>query len=161
MTLIIEGDPKVLIDSASLPTVKRGRRGIVVFIDDDALGVAKQLKEMRFPEGYGHLRLAWNEYREEFVVVQIHPDGNEYFVTRSKRADGRLLKRVREITNPSYDYAAELERIDAAADARAKWDFQQQVGDYAERLAHAVRKDTSNPRTDINRHINRIKINRL
>lgn len=139
------------IDSASLPSVIRGRRGIVVFIDDDALGVAKQLEEMKFPEGYGHLKLAWNEYREEFVVVQILPDGSENFVTRSKTADGQLLKRVREITHPSYDYVAELDRIDALADAKVKWDFSEQIGECAERLAHAVRKDTSNPRTDINR----------
>lgn len=145
----------MLIDSASLPSIRSGRRGIVVFIDDDALGIAKQLKEMKFPEGFGHLRLGWNEYREEFIVIQIHPNGSEYFVTRSKTADGRLLKRVREITHPSYDYVAELDRIDALADARAKWDFSQQVGEYAERLAHAVRQDTSTNRTDINR----IKIN--
>jgi hypothetical protein len=132
----------MMIDSASLPSVQRGRRGVVVFVDDDALGIAKQLEEMKFPEGFGHLRLGWNEYREEFVVIQIQPDGSEHLVTRAEKADGRLLKRVREITHPSYDYAADLERIDAEADARLKWDFSQQVGDKAERLAHAIRKDT-------------------
>jgi hypothetical protein len=132
----------MMIDSASLPSVQRGRRGVVVFVDDDALGIAKQLEEMKFPEGFGHLRLGWNEYREEFVVIQIQPDGSEHLVTRAEKADGRLLKRVRDVTHPSYDYAADLERIDAEADARLKWDFSQQVGDKAERLAHAIRKDT-------------------
>lgn len=156
------------IDSTSLPSVQRGRRGIVVFVDDDALGVAKELGEMQFPEGYGHLRLAWNEFREEFIVVQVKPDGEEHFVTRAERADGRLVKRVREITHPSYDFGAELERIDRAADREHERKFQEAVGEKAERLAHAIRKDTGNPRTDINRlasvdvkmqspHINRIK----
>lgn len=131
----------MIIDGASLPSVQKGRRGVVVFIDDDALGIAKQIAEMQFPEGYGKLRLAWNEFSEEFVVIQVKDNGEEFFVTKAKEADGRLLKRIREITNPSYDYAADLERIDRLADARREWDFAQRVGEISERLAHAVRKD--------------------
>jgi hypothetical protein len=132
----------VIIDHASLPSVQRGRRGVVVFIDDDALGVSKQLKEMKFPEGYGVLRLAWNEFREEFVVIQVKENGSEYFVTSAKQADGRLIDRVRRITHPSYNFAQELEKIDDEANRRSDWEFSQKVGEYAEQLAHAVRKDT-------------------
>lgn len=131
----------MLIDSASLPSVQKGRRGVVVFIDDDALGVAKQIEAMEFPEGYGKLRLAWNEFREEFVVMQIHPDGNEYFVTSAKKADGRLVKRVQQITHPSYSLSKELEEIDNKADKEHDWLFSQKVGDLAERLHHELRKD--------------------
>jgi hypothetical protein len=132
----------MLIDNAPLPSVQRGRRGVVVFIDNDALGVSQQLREMKFPEGYGHLRLAWNEFREEFVVIQVKDNGAEYFVTSAKQADGRLVDRVRRITHPSYNFAAELEKIDDEANKRSDQRFREQVGDYAERLAHAVRKDT-------------------
>jgi hypothetical protein len=132
----------MIIDSAALPSVQRGRRGTVVFVDDDALGVAKELEEMKFPEGYGKLRLAWNEFRESFVVIQVKDDGSEHIVTAAKQADGRLIDRVRRITHPSYNFAQELETIDAQADKERDWLFSQRVGDLAERLAHAVRKDT-------------------
>src|SRR3954470_3892034 len=141
----------MIIDSAALPSVQRGRRGTVVFVDDDALGVAKQLEEMKFPEGYGKLRLAWNEFRESFVVIQVKDDGSEHIVTSAKQADGRLIDRVRRITHPSYNFAQELEEIDAKADKERARRFSEQVAQYAEKLAFAIRQDTSNPRTDINR----------
>jgi len=129
------------VENAPLPNIQKGRRGVLVFIDDDALSVSKQLEEMKFPEGYGKLRLAWNEFREEFVVVQVKDDGSEHIVTTAKQADGRLIDRVRRITHPSYNFAKELEAIDAAADKKRDYEFRQQVGDYAERIAHAIRKD--------------------
>lgn len=132
----------MIIDSAALPSIQRGRRGTVVFIDDDALGIAKQLEEMQFPSGYGKLKLAWNEFQESFVVIQVKDDGSEHIVTSAKQADGRLIDRVRRITSPSFNLAAELEAIDARADKERDWQFSQQVGEIAERLAHAVRKDT-------------------
>jgi hypothetical protein len=132
----------MIIESHSLPHIERGRRGVTIFIDDDALGVAKQLEEMKFPEGYGKLCLAWNEFKETFVVIQVKDDGSEHIVTAAKQADGRLIDRVRRITHPSYNFAQELEVIDAQADKERDWLFSQRVGDLAERLAHAVRKDT-------------------
>jgi hypothetical protein len=139
------------ISEAPLPNVQRGRRGITVFVDSDALDVSKQLSEMQFPSGYGTLRLAWNEFREEFVVVQVKDDGSEHFVTSAKQADGRLIDRVRRITHPSYNFAQELDEIDAKADRERARKFSEQVAQYAEKLAFAIRKDTSSPRTDINR----------
>jgi hypothetical protein len=141
----------VYISEAPLPSVQRGRRGITVFVDDDALGVAKQLSEMEFPSGYGKLRLAWNEFREEFVVIQVKEDDSEHFVTSAEQADGRLIDRVRRITHPSYDFAKELDEIDARADQARASKFSEQVAEYAEKLAFAIRQDTSTPRTDINR----------
>jgi hypothetical protein len=129
------------IENAPLPNIQKGRRGVLVFIDDDALDISKQLAEMQFPEGYGKLRLAWNEFREEFVVIQVKDDDSEHFVTSAKQADGRLIDRVRRITHPSYNFAKELEAIDAAADKKRDYEFREQIGDYAERIAHAVRKD--------------------
>jgi hypothetical protein len=131
----------MIIEPHSLPHIERGRRGVTIFIDDDALGVAKQLEEMQFPSGYGKLKLAWNEFRESFVVIQVKDDGSEHIVTFAKQADGRLVDRVRRITHPSYNFAQELEAIDAQADKERDWLFSQRVGDLAERLAHSVRKD--------------------
>src|SRR3954449_1775937 len=131
----------MIIDSAALPSIQLPGCGTVVFIDDDALGVAKQLEEMQFPSGHGKLKLAWNEFRESFVVIQVKDDGSEHIVTSAKQADGRLIDRVRRITHPSYNFAQELEAIDAQADKERDWLFSQRVGDLAERLAHSVRKD--------------------
>jgi hypothetical protein len=58
---------------------------------------------------------------------------------------------VRRITHPSYNFAQELDEIDAKADRERARKFSEQVAQYAEKLAFAIRKDTSSPRTDINR----------
>lgn len=134
------------IQPASLPKIETGRGGRVVFIDDDALDIAKELAKIDLPEDYGSLRLGWNEFGEYFVVVQVMPSGEEQLVTvwdpeLNGQVDYRLIERVKKVIHPSYDIAKELEKIDKAAEKAADRKFQEQVGDYAERLASAVRKD--------------------
>lgn len=135
------------IQPATLPQIQKGRRGRVVFVDNDALDVAKRLREID-----PSLRLAWNEFGEYFVVYQQLEAGSEHIVTTAQTADSRLVERIRRISHSSYDFAKELDKLDQKAKRDAERQFQEAVGEKAERLAHAIRKDTSNPRTDINRH---------
>lgn len=133
------------ITPASVPQIMKGRRGRVVFVDHDAYDIARRLRELD-----DSLRLAWNEFGEYFVVYQILRGPNdsekEHLVTtwdpkKSGTPDGRLIQRIRQIMNPNYDYAGELERLDREADKQRDYEFAQKVGPYAERLYHAVRKD--------------------
>lgn len=135
------------VQPATLPQIQKGRRGRVVFIDNDALGVAKQLREID-----SNLRLAWNEFGEYFVVYQQLDDGTEHLVTTAQEADGRLVKRVQKIASRFYNYAEELDKQDKETDRKSEYKSSEYVGELAEELAHAIRKDTSTPRTDINRH---------
>lgn len=135
------------VQPATLPQIQKGRRGRVVFIDNDALGVAKQLREI-----HDSLRLAWNEFGEYFVVYQQLDDGTEHMVTTAQTADARLVKRIQKIASSQYNFPEEVDRLDKQAKKEADYKFSQQIGEIAERVAHAVRKDMSTPRTDINRH---------
>lgn len=138
------------INPATLPQIQKGRRGRVVFIDDDALNVAKDLREID-----ASLRLAWNEFGEYFVVYQQLDDGTEHLVTTAQTADARLVKRIKRIAHPSYDYGKDLDEQDKKAEKAAEHIFEERVGDLAERLAQALRKDMSTPRVDINRNLGR------
>lgn len=133
------------ITPASLPQITKGRRGRVVFVDNDAFDIAKRLREID-----DSLRLAWNEFGEYFVVYQILRGPNEseveHLVTTwdpktSGAPDGRLVERVMKIAHPDYDFAAELERIDRAADKQRDHEFAEKIGPYSERLFQAMRKD--------------------
>src|SRR5688572_22380120 len=134
------------IRPAPFPNVQRGRRGRVVFVDDDALGIAKELEGIQLPEGYGSLRLGWNEFGEYFVVIQVMPNGEERLVTiwdpsLNGTPDYRLIQRVRKVIHPSYDIARELDKIDEQAKREADYSFSQKLQAKAEFVAHAVRKD--------------------
>lgn len=135
------------IDPATLPQIQKGRRGTVVFIDHDSLDVAKRLREI-----HGSLRLAWNEFGQYFVVLQQFDDGTEHLVTTAQTADNRLVEKIRKIVHPSYNLADELDKLDAARNKKLDDQFSQKVKEKAEYIAHAIRKDLSAPRTDINRY---------
>ena len=124
------------IRPATLPQIHRGRRGKVVFIDDDALDVAKRLREI-----HDSLRLAWNEFGEHFIVYQELDDGTEHLVTTAQTADARLVERIRKIVHPSYNLAKELERLDNARNKKLDDAFSEKIGEKAEQIAHAIRKD--------------------
>lgn len=125
------------IRAASLPQIVKGRGGRVVFIDNDALDIAKDLLKI-----HPSLRLAFNEVAEYFVVYQVDDQGNESIVTTSLEADARLLERVRKVVSPQYNLAEELDRMNDKADAESEYRFSQKTGEIAERLAHAIRRDT-------------------
>lgn len=103
-------------------------------------------------EIHDSLRLAWNEFGEYFVVYQQLDDGTEHMVTTAQTADARLVKRIQKIASSQYNFPEEVDRLDKQAKKEADYKFSQQIGEIAERVAHAVRKDMSTPRTDINRH---------
>jgi hypothetical protein len=124
------------IRSASYNQVLKGRGGRMVLIDDDVCGIAAQLLEID-----PSLRLRWSEAGEYFVVYQQIDEHTRHLVTTAQELDGRLLQRVLKITHPDFDFAAEVDRIDAEADAAIEHRFHEGVGERGERLAHAVRKD--------------------
>lgn len=123
------------IQAASLAQVRKGRDGRMIAIDNDVLDVAKQL--YAFDDS---LRLRWSEAGEHFVVYQCVGDVEKLVLT-SRELDPQIIERVRKIAHPSYDFGAELDRIDAEAEKEKEHRFREQVGERGEVLAHALRKD--------------------
>ena len=109
------------IEPVPVAQVLDGYDGRMILVDDDVAGVAADLRaidpalELRYSERGGH-----------FVVVQVldEPDGRhvEHLVTTAPECDHRIVDRVRQVTDPSYDLVGELAAVEAAAGAaRRRW----------------------------------------
>lgn len=124
------------LQPASMRQVRRQRDGRMVDIDADVGNVVAQLHELD-----SRLRVRFAETGGYFVVYEQLEDGKEHLVLTSQTLDARIVERVRQISSPSYDYAAELERQDAAADREADRRLHERVGPIAEEFMHAARRD--------------------
>jgi hypothetical protein len=125
------------IRAASLMQVQQSKNGQMVAVDDDVLDVARRLREVN-----DSLRLRWSEAGEYFVVYELHEDGNEYLVLTSEDLNPQIIERVQQISNSSYDYAKELDALDAARDRELDRITHEKAGEVGERIFHAIGKDT-------------------
>lgn len=144
------------IPAASLAQVRMLNDGRVVEIDPRVSHVAKEIDELgrQLPAAEGtkqELKLRFSESGECFVVYQeVRRSVDGKLVTKQLvttwdandgPADSGLVERVRKVTHPSYDAAAEAERLDRDAD-KAMWDrFEQGVGENAGVVHFGLRKD--------------------
>lgn len=124
------------IRPASIAQVQMGANGQLVEIDDDVLGIAKDLKQID-----ENLCLRWSEAGEYFVIYELTEDGNEHLVLTSQDLNPQMLERVRQISHSSYNYAEEIEKQDKEVERQRDYASSQRSGEAAERLAHAIRKD--------------------
>jgi hypothetical protein len=124
------------LQAASLAQVRRGRDGRQITIDEDVLGVVKELKQID-----PGLKVRWNEVGEYFVVYEVLKDGTESLVTTTPTLDGRLVKHMRRLGSEDYDYVAEIERMDTDAERAKDRVFSERVGELGEQAAHALRQD--------------------
>jgi hypothetical protein len=130
------------IEPSSLQAARRSLRHGMVMVGDDVQGVARDLREID-----PSLRLMYDESVPHWVVMQsIHnPDGStsEHLVTTMKGdLDKRIVHRVRQVADPSYDLIGEIEKREAQSDRDNDHRHTEQVGPVAERLLHAMQKDT-------------------
>lgn len=122
------------ITPASLTQVFKGRGGRFITVDGE---VARQLQAID-PE----LHLRYSHGGDYFVVYRVDGGtGVEELVLTAQQCDLRIVNRVRTIAQPTYDYGAELDRIDAERNKQIDYEKAQEVGEIGERLAHAIRKD--------------------
>lgn len=114
--------------------------GPMVPVDDDVLGVARDLRALS-----SSLCLRYSEAGGYFVVYQREPGPagrvTEHLVTTAVECDQRLVTRVRKVMHPDYDLAGEL--TSGAAERKAARDHnrREQLGEFGERAAHALRRD--------------------
>lgn len=124
------------IPPASLAQIVKGKAGGFVLIEDDVCSIAKQLQEID-----SSLRLRYSVTGGYFVVYQLLDNGDEHLVTTAAELDARLLGKVRRLASPDYDLAAELDRVDAAAQSAHDHRFSEAVGEVGQQLHHAIRRD--------------------
>lgn len=132
------------MDISPASAVQVRESGDLIEISDDVLGVARDLRELD-----PSLRLRYSESHNFWAVYQVehHPLTQELLrkqlVTTCKDAlDPRLVERVRKVMDPNYDLAGELERLEKQSKTDLAHQRREDLGPKAERLAHAMRKDT-------------------
>lgn len=137
------------IEPANVTQILRARDGRMVEIAQDAGNVASDLKQIdphlkvRFAES-GNPPF-WAVYHETddgrtthlVLTVQAHQTASGVWAG----LDQRVVKRVMEIGHSSYDYGAEIERINRQAHDDKLERFRERVGEQAEQGVHALRKD--------------------
>ena len=105
-------------------------------VEDDVCNVVRDLQELD-----PSFRVRFSEAGNYFVVYQVIDGEKEHLVTTTTELDQRLVKRMREITDPSYDYSAELEKLEDKADAEKQKQMDETMEQAGERISHAIRKD--------------------
>lgn len=125
------------ISPATVDQLRLGAQGESVLIEADVGNVASSLAEID-----PGLRLRFSEKGEYFVVYFEPPDrpGRQELVLTAQECDQRIVKRVREIAAPGYDYGKELERLDREAEKARQDAFRERIGEGAERLYYEIRK---------------------
>jgi hypothetical protein len=129
------------IEPGTLSQVKQAQNGRMVLISDDAAGIAADLRAID-----RSLRLRCADDQSVYIVYQALEDG-EKLVTTSKTLDARIVQRVREIAQPGYDLVGELHKAEAQDRREHEHKVSEQVGDVADKLAFAIRKDLSRTET--------------
>ena len=114
--------------------VRQGKKRRIT-VEADVGSVVKQIQEID-----PRLGVLWDDDGEFFLVVE--QDGSrQRTVLTALELDHRVLQRIKEIASPDYDYVAEMDAIDAEADKEKDARFRNEVGENAEKMAHALRKD--------------------
>jgi hypothetical protein len=114
--------------------------GRMVAVDHGPHDVATRLREIS-----DELHLHYDPYEAVWIVMQARhmPDGSvkEHLVTTALECDGRLVERVRQITDSSYNLADELDAAEAKADRAHEQRQSEAFGDASEKLAFALQQD--------------------
>lgn len=143
---------RIEIEPARIDRVHQAMDGTLVYVDEDVGGVAAALKRLD-----PCLRLVCNPDVEEcWIVYRLHRDGRpiapddfgagrrEELVGTYRELDHRIVKRL-EYIDPQgrggYDFVKEVERKRVQQEKDRRHEFSEQVGEAAERTAHALRKD--------------------
>lgn len=131
------------IQPASLDQVMLASNGKRINITSDVGDVVKDLKaidsnyEVHAVEYFDNGQLS--AYFEIRCFNPTH--GKSYLVTTATELDQRIVNRIKEIRDPSYNYADELEKAEQENKDKLEVERKEQIGDIGERLAHAMRKD--------------------
>lgn len=106
-----------------------------IIIKEDLGDIAKRLHELD-----SRLHIRFNPV-QEFYAIFARENNKEYLVGTYKSLDARMVTRMEQILSSGYDFKDEVKKQDDAADKAAEQKYDQIMGENAERLAFALRKD--------------------
>lgn len=134
--------PPEYIDIPAVPmgVAQRTQKNHGLAIGNDVCGVMADLKAIN--EGF---HAHYDPYEQVFVL-ELHlplPEGGvkEHFVGAYTNFDQRLVQRARIYCDPTYSLSAELDAIEAQADADHERERKETWGDLGEKLNFAFKKD--------------------
>jgi predicted nuclease with TOPRIM domain len=133
-------------------------RGRLITMESDVLDIRNQIEE-RWPE----LRVFFDEWEETWVVVEHCGDGVQRLATKTKVLDQRFIRLLEEIDGhqPGHDPERRVDSWNEAIEREQDHKFYEQMGEFADRLKHALRKDGFYNHEFIghqNRRVNRRKV---
>jgi hypothetical protein len=127
------------IEPAKVNQIRDMGDGDWLHIEDDVQNVANTLHDID-----ERLILKCNPIQGVYVIFareRINGHIKEYIVTTATSLDQRLIKRIEKITDPDYNFVEDMEKYQEEADKETEYAFDQKMGENAERLAHAIRKE--------------------
>lgn len=131
------------LEPIAIQQIHRGKKGQMIEIEEDVLDVVKQIKQID-PTLY----VRWSEKGGYFVVycrLPNEPPGTGNVVLMVPELDQRVVQSIQraawEQKQDDYSLADALDKKDNEADKKRDKEFSEQIGEHAERLAHAIRKD--------------------
>lgn len=129
------------LEPASVAQVQRGQDGELVEISGDVGNVVADLRRL---DPSLRVRAVTDRKEPFFVVYQLVEENGrttEHLVLTAKSLDQRIVKRVEEIMDPSYNFADALETNALKRKAESRNGFREKVESHADRLLHAAQKD--------------------
>lgn len=127
------------IKPATIEQVQAGADGKFHVIDNDAGGIVARLK--RLDE---NLNLRFSEAGNYYVVYYQGQNGPELVATY-ETLDARIAEDIERMDyamkQPGYNFADELEKLEAEAKREEDYRQKEAMGESAQKLAHALRKD--------------------
>jgi hypothetical protein len=127
------------VEPGTLNQVRTAANGMLIVIRDDVSGVAQDLRQID-----PTLRLRCNDDQSLFIVYQqLDDQGSEHLVTTARHLDQRIVYRVRELVQPDYDFVGEIHKREQAEEKRHDHEWDEVIGDMAEKLAFGFRQDLS------------------
>lgn len=107
----------------------------MIEVEADVLDICRRIQEIE-----PSLGVDYNEDGQYFRVYQTI-SGEKHTVTTVTELTPELVERIAQLKHPTYDLAAELDRLDDQADREQQHAFKERVGEVGEHLFHAMRKD--------------------
>lgn len=135
--------PRATLEQAQLALSNRLE---LVHVERDVWHVVETLQridpglQMFFDKNQRVFVLFWKGMREKDGRAELVEDFIGAYIELDQRLV-RLIERIDSHGRGRYDLTRELEKLEAEKDAEHAWDQAQRVGDAADRLRHAIRRD--------------------
>lgn len=128
-------------------TYFEANRNRLVEIEGDVLDIKGKIRAV-WPDV--HFNIFYDDWEKKWVITQVGEDGTERLVLTADALDQRIIDRL-HAGRPDREgnILDDLDKENAEIERANERRFENQVGDFGERFAHALRKDGFDHHDDI------------